>query len=208
MKRVLVTVLALVALVGSAGCGGSDSSTSSAADGGGAAGSQTPEQAAAQSLQKMLEQGAAGQTAKAVDYELLKGLLPEVAGWERSDVKGDQGEMMGMSYSRAEGDYNKGDANVRLEITDTALIQSMVLPFSMLAAGGFNQRSDEGFKRGTTVGGSPGWEEWEHQTKSAEVNVLVAGRFIVRASGHDLQNIEVAKEIVQAVPVAKLAALK
>lgn len=148
-----------------------------------------------------------GQAAKAVDYKLLVALLPSVPGWERGDVNGEQSEMMGMTFSRAEAEYNKGDVNVRLEITDTALIQGMLMPFTMMSSG-LNEKTAEGYRRGTTVAGHPGWEEWENQTKNGDVNVLVAGRFIVHASGYDLPSMDPLKEIISALPAARLAALK
>jgi hypothetical protein len=143
-----------------------------------------------------------------VDFEQLTALMPDVRGWEKADVKGEQSDMGGFSISRAEADYNKGEVNVRLEITDTALFQGLLMPFAMLASGGFNERSSEGFKRGTTVAGHPGFEEWQEQTKNGDLNVLVGKRFIVHATGHDLPNLDVLKEVVQSVDVQKLAALK
>jgi hypothetical protein len=97
---------------------------------------------------------------------------------------------------------------VRLEILDTALIPMMVMPFSMAASGSMNEKSAEGFKRGTTVNGSPGWEEWTNDGKNGDVNVLVASRFIVHGSGSDLPGLEPIKEIMAAVPTPRLAALK
>jgi hypothetical protein len=47
-----------------------------------------------------------------------------------------------------------------------------------------------------------GWE-----TQSGDVNVLVANRFIVHASGHDLPNLDPIRAVVTAVPAARLAAL-
>ncbi len=149
----------------------------------------------------------ASQAAKAVDYKLLVALLPNVAGWEKGDVNGEQSEMLGMTFSRAEAEYNKGDVNIRLEITDTALIQGMLMPFTMMSTG-LNEKTAEGYRRGTTVNGHPGWEEWQIQEKNGDVNVLVAKRFIVHASGYDLPNIDVVKEIIAAVATAQLAALK
>ena len=149
----------------------------------------------------------ASQAAKAVDYKLLAALLPNVPGWEKGDANGEQSEMMGMTFSRAEAEYNKGDVNVRLEITDTALIQGMLMPFTMMSSG-LNEKTAEGYRRGTTVAGHPGWEEWENQTKNGDVNVLVAGRFIVHASGYDLPSMDPVKEIIAALPAARLAALK
>ena len=208
MTRFLVAGVAVIGLA--VGCGGSKSSATAGSDTSQASGTQTPEQVAARGIEDAIKsvQGAAKSQAKAVEYAELKKLIPDVAGWQRSDVKGEQSNMMGMSFSRAEGEFKKGDMSVRLEITDTAMIQALVMPFAMLASGGFNQKSDDGYKQGVTISGNPGWEEWENEGKSGEVNLLVAKRFIVHAQGHDLPNMDPAKQIVQAVNVSSLANLK
>ena len=140
MKRgfVISAVMCLFAV----GCGGSKNGSGGNAQ----QTAQTPEQAAQKTLEALTQNPGAQGQAKAVEYTELKKLVPEVAGWERSNVKGEQGAMMGISYSRAEGQFQKGDTSVALEITDTAMIQALVMPFTMMAAGEFNQKSDEGYK--------------------------------------------------------------
>ena len=76
----------------------------------------------AQGLQQMaqgFQQMAQGST-KALDYEQLKALLPDIDGWTRSDTKGEQLSMP-VSYSRGETRYQKDDARIELEITDTSM---------------------------------------------------------------------------------------
>jgi hypothetical protein len=206
MRRLLVvgTVLAVCGACG----GGSDSTASGGASGSEAAApaAQTPADAGAKALEQMFQQP--GSSAPAVDYTVLKAMVPEIQGWERSEVKGEQGAFMNMSYSNAKGEFTKGEVSVALEITDTAMIQGLVMPFAMIAAGGFNQRSDDGYKRGVTINGHPGWEEWDIPGKSGEINVLVGKRFIVKGSGHDLPNMDPVKQVVESVNMTKLAALK
>jgi hypothetical protein len=148
------------------------------------------------------------QGAKAVDHNALVALFPTVTGWTRGEVSGSRDEVMGMSFSRAETEYTKGSVTVRLEILDTALIPMLMMPFTMAASGGMNEKSEEGYKRGTTINGSPGWEEWTNDGKNGDVNVLVANRFIVHGSGSELPGLEPIKEIMAAVPMSRLAALK
>jgi len=213
MRRLFVIGMAVIGFT--VGCGGSKSSepaTSTTPQASGSpqtGGTATPADAAkgVEDALKSVQQGMQSQ-AKAVEYTELKKLIPEVAGWQRSDVKGEQGNMMGMSFSRAQTRYQKDNASIELEITDTAMIQAMVMPFAMLASGGFNQKSDDGYKQGVTVAGNPGWEEWENAGKSGETNVLVAKRFIVHAKGRDLPNIDPVKQVVQAVNMSTLAGLK
>jgi hypothetical protein len=150
----------------------------------------------------------AGSQGKAVDHTALATFLPAITGWEKGEVDGDQGEALGMSYSSTSVEYTKGDINVRLEIIDTIRIASLTMPFSMAAGGMANEKNAEGYRLGITIAGHAGWEEWQIQEETGEVSLLVAGRFIVRATGAGLPNISPVKEIINAVPFAKLAAMK
>jgi len=163
----------------------------------------------AQGLAQMaqgLQQMAQG-TGKPVDYELLKAALPDVAGWERSNTKGEQ-VSMGISVSKAETRYRKDDSQVDLEITDTAMSPLALAPFTMFLTTGYEERSDDGFKRAAKVGGQPGYEEWNKDSKHGEVTVVVNNRFIVNAKGRDVADLEPVRKVVLAVDLAKLGALK
>jgi hypothetical protein len=160
--------------------------------------------AAQQAVQNGLNQ-LGQQQAKVVDYTVLKGMIPELSGWTRSEPKGET-VSMGMSISKAEAEYTKGDASIDLEITDTAFMQALTMPFAMVA--NYSQRSDSGYKQGTTIAGQPGWEEWRTEGGHGEVNLLVGTRFIVTARGSQLPSAEPVKQLVQAIDLGKLAALK
>mgnify|MGYP003383265759 CR=1 FL=1 len=144
---------------------------------------------------------------KAVDFETLKSVLPELAGWARGDTKGEQ-MTMPVSYSRAQARYEKDAAHIELEITDTALNQLLLAPLSMFIATGYSERSDEGFKRAARIAGQPGMEEWNLDSRHGEVTAVVAARFIVHATGHDVEAIDSVRAAVQAVDLARLATLK
>jgi hypothetical protein len=143
---------------------------------------------------------------KAVDFEALKAFLPEVNGWTRGDSRGEQLSMP--AHSRAEAHYEKGESRIELEITDTALNQLLLAPMSMFLSSGYSERSDDGFKRAAKVGGQPGLEEWNSRSNRGEVTALVGKRYIVRATGHDVENIEAVRQVVETVDFGKLAALK
>jgi X-X-X-Leu-X-X-Gly heptad repeat protein len=160
-------------------------------------------------LQQMAEgfkQMAQG-SAKAVDYEVLKGVMPAVPGWERGEVKGEQ-LTMPVSQSRAETSYRKDASRIELEVTDTALNPLLLAPISMFLASGYSERSDEGFKHAVKVAGLPGYEEWTAGSKHGEVTAVVNNRFIVHATGHDVDAIDPVRSVVEAVNLAKLAAIK
>lgn len=162
----------------------------------------------AQGLQQLaqgLQQMAQGQT-KAVDFETLKTLLPTVSGWTQSDAHGDE-VTTPIAYSRAEAQYRKGDSTVRLEIMDSAMSQVMLAPLSMFLASGYSERSDNGFKRATKIGEHPAMEEWDNSARGGDVTTVVGNRFIVKASGNQVDDLAVIRQVVEAIDLSKLAAL-
>ncbi len=221
MKRVLVVGILVLAVT--AACGKSPeqkqaeetaAAVKQMADGaqkmaegaqGAAAGAEQGMAQMMQGLQQMA-QGAQGNT-QPVDYEKLKELIPELSGWERSGVKGQQ-TTMGISVSTAEARYTQGDASLKLEITDTSFSKMVLAPFMMFARAGYSERSDDGYKKGMTLAGFPGFESWEKNSKNGEVHVLVADRFIVNAEGQDVDSTEPAKQLIQAIDLKKLSTLK
>ncbi len=183
-------------------------------------GAQTIQQAAQQAAQSQQQQMAQGMqqmaqgfqqmaqgSAKVVDYEQLKALLPEMGGWTRTDAKGEQVSMP-ISTSRAEAHYQKDDGRLELDITDTALSQLLLAPIQMFMTSGFSERSDDGFKRAARVGGQPGYEEWNAKSKHGEVTAVVANRFIVNAKGDDMDSIDTVRKLVESVDLGKLGSLK
>ena len=160
-------------------------------------------------LQKMAQgfQQMAQGAAKPVDFELLKGAMPEVGGWTRTNPRGEQVNMP-VAISRAEARYTKDNSRVELEIVDTALSQLLLAPVSMFLGSGYSERSDDGFKRSAKIGGQPGFEEWNSENKSGEVTAVVGNRFIVKGTGHQVENLETVRGVVEAVDLGKLAALK
>jgi hypothetical protein len=149
-----------------------------------------------------------GSSLKPVSAAALEALLPVVPGWERSDVSSDEGDVMGMSYVNTRGSYSKGEIEVEVQIMDTAGIPALLMPFTMIADGAVNEKTAEGYRVGITMGGQPGWESWENESKQAEIAILVGGRFIVKVTGFDQANTAAVKEVIGAINFAELAALK
>lgn len=212
-------VMAGLVIVATAGCGGS--------------GERRAEQAAeqvqqgAEQIQRAAEQAAEGgaqQLAEGlqqmtqglqqmqdrvavVDFEVLKGLLPTVPGWTQSSARGEQVSMP-IRVSRAEARYNRGDSNIELEITDSAMSQILLAPMSMFMASGYSERADDGFRRAARIGGHPGSENWNSQSRRAEVTTIVSNRFIVRAAGREVDDLAPVRQIVEAVNLSTLESLK
>jgi hypothetical protein len=172
-------------------------------------------QQGAQQLAKGLEQFAKGlaqmgqgaANATVIDFEVLKTLIPELPGWTRGDVKGEQ-VSMGVKMSKARTSYQKGDSSMTLEIVDTSFNQLLLAPMTVFMAAGYEERSDDGYTRSISLAGAPGFEKWRKQGKDGEVNLLVANRFMVTAEGNNIENIDVLKKAVQTVDLNKLAGMK
>jgi hypothetical protein len=194
-----------LAVLASVGCGGSQPAATEtpAASPAPAAEPQNPAEAMVESMKQLGQ----AQSAPAVDFEKLVALVPEMPGWTRSEPKGEQ-ISMGMSISKAEAEYTKGDASIQLEITDSAFSQMLMAPMSMMLMTNYSERSSNGYKKYAALGGNPGFETWENDSKDGEVTVVVANRFLVQAQGRSVDSIDPVRALVQAVDLAKLAALK
>jgi hypothetical protein len=206
-----------------AGCGGGSNTTQSTPPPAGtgqqsagqqqvAQGAQTTKdgaQQAAQGLQQMAQgfQTMAQGAAKPVDFEQLKAFVPEYGGWTRTNLKGQQMNMP-FAISNAEADYAKGESSIDLQITDSALNQLIFAPFTMFLAAGYDERSDDGYKKSVKLGGQPAFESWEKGNKQAEVTVVVANRFLIVAKGRDVENVDPVRKLVEAIDIGKLATLK
>jgi len=216
--RTLVVAAAALAL---AGCGKSPEQKAAedaakAVAEGVAKAAQGAQQGSTKSLAEGLQQmaqglqqtGADGKPVPPIDFEKLEALEPDApSGWEKGKSKGEQ-TSMGFTISKAEVSYTKGDSRVRLTITDAAFNQLFMAPFSMMLAMGYSERSSDGYKKSTTLSGNPAWEEWRNDGKDGKVGVVIAKRFLVEASGSNVDNIEAVRQFATGVDFGKLAALK
>jgi hypothetical protein len=161
----------------------------------------------AQGLQQLGQKDAAGKPVPPVDFEKLVALLPDAAGWTKGKSSGQQTAMF-VPTSTAQVTYSKGGMNVELQLTDSALNQMILGPFSMMMAAGYSERSSSGYKKSTTLGSAPAYEEWNSDAKSGEVTAVVANRFVVSGKGSNLDSIDSLRGVVSQVDLGKLAALK
>lgn len=145
--------------------------------------------------------------AKSVAFEALIALLPEAAGWTRSKPRGEQ-ITMGVDMSRAHGDYEKGESSIDLDITDSSFNEVFLAPLTTYLASGYSERTDDGYRKAAPVGGHPAFETWNSDSRRAQITVVVAGRFVVQATGHNVDSAEPVRALAQAVDFSRLAALK
>jgi len=147
------------------------------------------------------------ETAKPVDFEALKALLPDVDGWQRANPAGEM-HTLPVAYASAHARYTSPSAGIiDLEITDSALSQ-VLLPISIFMANGFEEKNEDGHTKSLTLRGSPGYENWNKTGRTADVTVVVASRFVVRGRGRQVVGIDPVRTVVQAVNFQQLGKLK
>jgi len=142
-----------------------------------------------------------------VDFETLKTLLPEVAGWTRASTSGETVSLP-VPHTSAYARYSKDTSTIYLEIGDSALSPVVLGPATMFMTAGFEERSDAGYRKAVTIRGFPGCEDVNTHAKTADLTVVVANRFVVHAKGREMTNIDPVRAVVQAVNLAALAKLK
>lgn len=220
MKRFALCVLAATVLV--TGCG--ESEADKQAEEAAKAAEQTAQSAekaaesAVQGLEAMargLEQmasggavtGADGKPAEPVRFQDLIGLLPQIDGWEQEKPRGER-MTSPFATANAQATYTRGDARVEIEIVDSAFNQLLLAPIAIFLQAGYSTESTSGYEKSVAVNGQPGWEKWNSDSKSGEVNALVAKRFLVSIEGDNIDDAKVLQEVASKIDFAKLAALK
>lgn len=197
---------ASLVLMAGIGCGGGQSTPSTSSSGGQSAPASSAAPQATPGAAAPGQQVAQSQ-AKPVDFELLKSLLPEMSGWTRTRPRGEQ-MTTPFAISNAKAHYTMGESTMDIEITDSALNQMIFAPFAMFMASGYEERSDDGYKKAGTIAGSPGFESWEKNANRGEVTVIVANRFVVQAKGRRVASVDSVKKAIETIDLAKLATLK
>jgi len=155
-----------------------------------------------QAAAKAIESGESGPV---TDPDALKAYLPaSVAGFTRGDVSASSGGAAGIEGSEAEAQYAKGDATLRLQVTDLGQAGALAG-----LAGSFKVKSSKetatGYEKMGVVNGRMTQESYDRESKSGEYSVLVGERFMVQARGDGVTMDEL-KAAVNAVGLPRLEA--
>jgi hypothetical protein len=150
--------------------------------------------------------GDAARAVPAISTDILKDYLPSsFSGFARGDIETSSGGVAGFSGTNVDAEYLKGDAHLKLSITDISSAGSFA---AMAGAIGIesNKETVNGYEKVGKVDGRLTTEEWDKQSKSGKYGVLVADRFMVEADGQgaDMDDLKAA---VAAVGPAKLETL-
>ena len=152
----------------------------------------------------------ATQAKEAVDFRELKSLLPEeLPGMKRSNSDGEKTSAMGFTISKAEAQYDTDSgANVRITITDVGAMAGVAAMATYAwAAGVIDRESETSYERSMTIKGYKGYERYDRQANSGEVQVLVAGRFVVEVNGNNMP-MDAIKAAMDKVDLGKLESMK
>ena len=144
---------------------------------------------------------------ESVEVEVLEPLFPAIEGWQRGAIEG-QKAIETVSITEVHAEYAREPARVEASITDSGLNKSYIAAFTLFVADGYRKESPTGYERAVKVGDYPAWERWDGDAKSGELNVLVAGRFIVQLDGVDIENTRILHELLRKFDLKKLEAVK
>ncbi len=149
-----------------------------------------------------------------VNFKKLQEFLPqvEIPGYKIGKPQGSTSSALGMSTSEASLRYEKpaGDDTwtIEVEIQDMAGIPFAGLGASMLGATEFENQTENGYEKSVKVQGFPGTEKVETgESKSAEINLTVASRFMIKVSSYGSGEVAILHKLLEGMKLAELAKL-
>jgi hypothetical protein len=151
--------------------------------------------------------GGDGKTVDVVSFRDLQVALPTVPGWTMEGKAKGEKMTSPVPFSQTEARYTKGDASMEVKVVDSGFSQMLVAPWAMFLTAGYEKETDEGYEKSTKVGGHPGFEKWNSEDKSGELNFVVGKRFLVTVEGRDLSDAKDLHAFADKMDLAKLAAL-
>jgi hypothetical protein len=128
---------------------------------------------------------------KVVHFKKLQEFLPtkDVPGFKRGKPSGQTSAAMGMATSEASIRYlkeGKDEQSIEVKVADVSAIPFGLAAMSaaQLAQGDFENETEQGYEKSTSVAGYRGTEEVRKgNTSSCKVALVVGNRFMVEVSG-------------------------
>jgi hypothetical protein len=147
---------------------------------------------------------------EAVDYEKLLPILPEPPqGWTADKPEGSTEDVGGFRITNVHRDYRKGEGE-KAPSAAISILDSVANPdyvSATTAAWDTNSETSEGYGKSVTIGGNPGFEGFEKESKHATLWLMIANRYFVQI---ELQNQDPKdlQDWIKRVDLKKLAAIK
>ncbi len=154
--------------------------------------------------------GTGGKKVETVEFRELKDMLPEsLPGMTRTAATGERTAAMGMQISNAEGRYRAEDgSSMTIEITDIGSLSGLAgMATYAWAATEFDRETENGYEKTTTFNGHKAQEKYNKSSRSGEMSVLVASRFVVEADGNNVE-MDAIKAALGKVDLGKLEGMK
>ena len=148
-----------------------------------------------------------GKPVNPVAFQDLQTALPELPGWERATPTGER-MTAPVAFSEAETHYTRGETSVTVKIVDSAFSQLLIAPWAMFLTAGYERESSEGYEKSVNVGGNPGFERWNKDSRNGELNLVVAKRFLVTVEGDNITDTKVLHEFASKIDAGTLSALQ
>src|SRR2546429_797796 len=146
----------------------------------------------------------------AVDYQKLLPILPDAQqGWTADTPEGSTEDVGGFTRTNVHRDSRKGEGD-NVPTAAISILDSVANPdyvSATTAAWNNTSETSEGYSKSVTIGGNPGFEAFEKDSKHAILWVMIANRYFLQI---ELQNQD-PKELqgwVKRVDLERLAALK
>ena len=157
----------------------------------------------AKEAEKMSKEG----PKEVVDAKLLKELLPADAdGMARKEASSEKTGAMGFQISTAEGRYRDDNSSIDIDIVDAAGTGAMIgmAAWTMVE---MDKETETGYEKTTTYKDRKAYEKYDKNSKSGEMAVIVANRFVVTVKGNNV-DFDKIKSTLDDIDLGKLADLK
>jgi hypothetical protein len=145
-----------------------------------------------------------------VDFRKLKELLPEkLAGMDRTEATGEKSGAMGFTVSTAQAKYKGStDEALNVEIVDTGGIAGVsTMALAAWSIADIDKETTTGYEKTTTIAGYKAFEKYNNESKSGEINVLVADRYVVNVEGDNI-SVDQLKDALKEIDLGKLGGMK
>ena len=126
----------------------------------------------------------------------------------RTSAEGEKSGAMGFVFSDAEGRYEAEDGGrISIKITDLGAggVAAMAAFGWMIAE--VDRETENGYEKTTTIKGNKGYEKYNRQGRDGEMNLLVAGRFMLEVNGSNTA-MEAIKDALDKVDLGKLEQMR
>lgn len=166
--------------------------------------SQAQAEAASQALGAVLGGGTA---VDALQPDTLKEFLPEkLAGLPRTSIEVERNGSMGVQVSTGKARYSDGERSLNLDITDMGGARG-IMALSGLVDTESDKQTESGYEKTYRKDGRMIREEWNSNSESGKVSILIGQRFQVEVNGRKM-SMEQIKSALSSLDLGRLEQLK